>query len=341
MDRKALVDVLRELVFTPGPSGFEDRVRRFVEERLRSYGYEPRTDWLGNLYVEVGSEGDPLLLAAHMDELGFIITGIEDSGLLTFRKLGGIDDRVLPGQHVQVLTEKGVLEGVIGITPPHLQFDRSEQEKVLKWSELRIDIGADGKEEAEALGVKVLDPAVFKKHWSTTANGRYLASRGFDDRVGVAILLELAKMLSEERPRRRIVLAWTVQEEVGLRGASYLASNLRPAVMVAVDTMACCSPQITGNARPGAGPVLRAVDNQYIAPRRLVDWLLGAAKRAGVSLQAATAGGTTDAAAFQRAGIPSVAIGILLKYTHSTAEMVNVDDIIDATRLLYEALTSG
>lgn len=338
-----LISILKESVMVPGPSGFEGPIRRFIVDRLRSLGLEPRVDEVGNVYVELGSGNSRLVVAAHMDELGLVVTHVGDDGLISFRKLGGIDDRVLPGQHVQLLTENGVVEGVIGITPPHLMIDERERDRVLRWSELRIDVGASSREEAEEMGIKPLTPAVFKKHWSTLAGGKVVATRALDDRVGVSILLELARMAAEGevRPSQRLVLAWTVQEEVGLRGASYIAQKLEADAMLAVDTMACCLEQITGSARPGGGPVLRALDNQYVAPEPLRRWLLEAASRAGVPLQLATAGGTTDAAAFQRSGIPSVAVGILTRYAHSTAETAHVSDIEAALRLVAEAVSSA
>jgi putative aminopeptidase FrvX len=333
-----LLDILREAVFTPGPSGFEGPVRDLVVSRLKAMGFDPEVDALGNVVLEVG-EGPRLLVAAHMDELGFVVTGITEEGLLTFRKLGGIDDRVLPGSHVEVLTSKGPVPGVIGITPPHLQVAEKEP-GVVPWRELRIDVGASSREEAEELGVRVLDPAVFKKPWSELAGGRAVATRALDDRVGVAILLELARLVAEGavRPSWRLVLAWTVQEEVGLRGAAYVAERVRADAALIVDTMACCSREITGAARPGAGPVLRALDNQHIAPEPLRRWLLDSARAAGVEMQLATAGGTTDAAAFQRAGIPSVAIGVLTKYAHSTAEVAFKSDMEDALKVVASAV---
>ncbi len=337
MSWSGVIETLREVVMIPGPSGFEDRVRSYVVERLRSMGLEPSIDEMGNVTVAVG-EGPTLIIAAHMDELGFVVTGITEEGLLAFRKLGGIDDRVLPGSHVEVLTREGSIPGVIGIMPPHLQYEKDRQ--VVEWKDLRIDVGASSRREAEELGVRVLDPAVFAKRWAELNRGKAIAVRGLDDRVGVAVLLELASMIArgEVKPSWRVVLAWTVQEEVGLRGASYLASRLRADASLIVDTMACCSFEITGDARPGGGPVLRALDNNYVAPAALRDWLLKASKRAGVEVQVATAGGSTDAAALQRSGIPSVAIGVLTKYAHSTAEMAYKSDIIDALRLVAAAV---
>ncbi|MEB3816678.1 MAG: M20/M25/M40 family metallo-hydrolase, partial [Desulfurococcales archaeon] len=239
-----------------------------------------------------------------------------------------------------IMGRKGPVEGVIGITPPHLQFER--EPKVIPWHELRIDVGASSREEVEDLGVKPLDPVVFKKHWSILGGGKYLASRGFDDRAGVYVLVELARLVDEGlvRPRNHLILAWTVQEELGLRGALAIASRLRPRYFVAVDTMACCRAEITGPLRPGGGPAIRALDNAYVADRALVARLARLAESKGIPYQIASGGGGTDAAAFQRVGVQSVAIGIPLKYTHSTAEVVSLEDISNTIRLL-SALVSG
>ena len=335
---KEVIALVKELVAIPGPSGFERMVSEYVASRLREWGFKPIIDSMGNVMVEAG-EGPTLVVAAHMDELGFVVTGITEDGLLTFRKLGGIDDRVLPGSQVEILTSKGKVPGVIGITPPHLQ-DEKEAQRILSWRELRIDIGAASRVEAEEMGVRVLDPAVFSKTWLELGGGRAVAVRSLDDRVGVAILLALAEMIAEReiKPSWRIVLAWTVQEEVGLRGAYFIASRFNADAALIVDTMACCREEITGDVKPGRGPVLRALDNQYIAPPSLKEWILNSAKAVGVEMLISTAGGTTDAAALQRGGIPSVAIGIPVKYAHSVVETAFKSDIEDAFKVVASAI---
>ncbi|MEB3816842.1 MAG: M42 family peptidase, partial [Desulfurococcales archaeon] len=140
------IDLLRRLVFEFGVSGYEERIRSLVAGLVRDYG-RVWVDDVGNLFLDMGGSGDTLLVAAHMDELGLVVTNIFEDGLLSFRKMGGIDDRILPGQHVVIMGRKGPVEGVIGITPPHLQFER--EPKVIPWHELRIDVGASSREEVE------------------------------------------------------------------------------------------------------------------------------------------------------------------------------------------------
>ena len=337
MEFRLDVDLLRRLVMEPGVSGYEERIRSLVMSEVEGLG-RTSVDEVGNLFLDLGGEGDTVLLAAHMDELGLVITNIFDDGLLSFRKMGGIDDRALPSQHVLVLGSKGPVEGVIGLEPPHLKFEG--EAKTIPWHQLRIDVGASSRQEVEELGIRVLDPVVPKKHWSILNRGKMLASRGFDDRAGVYVLIELARLISRGaiRPRHHVVLAWTVQEELGLRGAFAIAARLKPRYFIAVDTMACCRPEITGPTRLGAGPVIRALDNAYVANWGLVKRLREVAEEEGIPYQVASGGGGTDAAAFQRAGVASVALVMPVKYAHTTTELIARSDIENSVKLLAAVL---
>jgi putative aminopeptidase FrvX len=330
-----VVSILRELVVVPGPSGYEEEIRAFIRGKLESLGFRPSVDGLGNLYVEVGGGDRSVLLAAHMDELGLVVTHIEEDGLLRFTKLGGIDDRILPSSRVELLGGKGRVPGVIGLKPPHLQLERGQQPEVVPWHKLAIDIGASSREEVLEMGIDILTPGVLEKPW-VELGGKAIASRAIDDRMGCAVLLALAESIArgEVRPRSKLILAWTVQEEVGLRGALGLARSLRPDLMIAVDTVSCCEPAVTGLLKPGGGAVIRAVDLAYIAGRKLVEWIESIARSRGVAVQKTAAGGGTDAAAFQRAGVPSIALGAPVKYTHSTVETIFKSDLYSLLELI-------
>lgn len=340
MEFRLDTDLLHRLVMEPGVSGYEERVRRLIMSEVEGLG-KLSVDDAGNLFLDLGGDGDTVLLAAHMDELGLVVTNIFDDGLLSFRKLGGIDDRALPNQHVLVLGSKGPVEGVIGLEPPHLQFEK--EAKTIPWHQLRIDVGASSREEVEELGIRVLDPVVPKKHWSILNHGRFLASRGFDDRAGVYVLVELARLIArdEVKPRHHVILAWTVQEELGLRGAFAIAARLKPRYFIAVDTMACCRPEITGPTRLGAGPVIRALDNAYVANWGLVKRLREVAEKNNIPYQVASGGGGTDAAAFQRAGVASIALVMPVKYAHTMTELIARSDIENAVKLLAAVLEAG
>jgi len=327
--------LLERLVMAPGVSGYEEPVRRELAGLLEGLG-RLEVDRVGNLVLHLGGSGPRLLIAAHMDELGLVVSGVEDSGLLTFRKVGGVDDVVIASSHVVVHTRRGPLPGVVGVTPPHFKRVLGDGEKPPTWRELRIDVGASTREEALGMGVRPLDPVTFKKHFTLLAGGRLVATRALDDRAGSAALVELARLVAggHVRPRYELVLAWTVQEEVGLRGARALAARLSPDYFVAVDTISCCHPLVTGQLRVGGGPVLRGLDNHYIAHPALARAVERAAERARVPLQLAAAGGGTDAAAFQVTGVPSVAVSAPTRYTHSLAEVMSVSDYEGWIKLL-------
>ena len=335
------LEVLREIVMARGVSGWEDEIRSLILSKIRGMG-EVRVDEHGNVLLELqGTAGKPtVMVAAHMDELGLLTTIVYDNGLIGFRKIGGIDDRILPSRHVEIIGLKGPVPGVIGFTSPHLDIEK-DKNSVTPWYKMRIDVGAENRDEALEMGVRPGQPVAFKKHFTVLAGGKAVASRGLDDRAGVYVLLELAERLSREKLPYRVVLAWTVREEIGLWGAFALAAKYRPDLVVAVDTIACCRSEITGEMKPGKGPVLRLMDNLYIASRVVADSLFSAAERSGVNLQIATGGGSTDASAFQRLGVASAAIGIPLKYTHTLVETVYLSDIEGAVRLLEEAVVGG
>ena len=334
------LEIFRKLVYTPGIPGYEDRVRELISSMIKNYG-KTFVDSLGNLVLEIGEGEKSVLLAAHMDELGLVVTHIEDDGKLRFRKMGGIDDRILPSQHVIIHSENGDIPGVIGLTPPHLRLER--EVKVVPWNELYIDIGADSAEEARSLGVEVLDPVTFYKPWSMLKKGKVIATRAVDDRFGCAVLIEIARMIHEGKitPKLKVYLAWTVQEEVGLRGALALAHMIKPSYMISVDTTTCCNPVITGNLKPGNGPTIRAVDNAGIISPKLVKYLIKLAKQNNIPVQAVSAGGGTDMAAFQRVNVLSAALGVPVKYTHSTTEYLNLDDVEKLIQFISVILEDG
>ncbi|MEB3806023.1 MAG: M42 family metallopeptidase [Desulfurococcales archaeon] len=337
--------LLEDLILLPGAPGYEDRVRDYLREIASKYG-RVEEDKIGNLLLHLGGRGPRIVIAAHMDEIGLVVTGIEDNGLLSFRKLGGIDDAILPARHVLVHGEKGAIPGVIGAEPPHLRFasrTARQESQVKPWYELRIDVGAESGDEARELGVNVLDQVTFKKHISYLAGGRYVAARALDDRAGCAALVELARLIGNGvvNPKAEVVLAWTVQEEVGLMGARALNRRLEPDLFIAVDTVTCCHPSVTGGLKLGGGPVLRAIDNAYVSPARLVKRIHAAIRDRGIPVQVSSAGGGTDAAAFHVAGVPSIAISSPLKYTHSLVEKMSLSDYANWVRSLAALVEEG
>ncbi|ASJ09085.1 endoglucanase [Thermococcus siculi] len=326
-----LIEELREITQIPGISGYEERIREKIAEWIEPYA-DYTVDAIGNLIVELGEGELKAVFMAHMDEIGLLITGIRPDGKLTFRKIGGIDDRLLYGRHLDVITEGGRLDGVIGALPVHLNLERKFD--TVPWNKLVIDIGAESREEAEKLGVKVLDYAVFKKHFAVL-NDRYVSTRSLDDRFGVVALVEAIKDLVDHDLDGRYIFAFTVQEEIGLKGARFLAQKYSPRYAFAIDSFACCG-DLTGDVRLGGGAVIRAVDNSAIYTRRLARKVAEIASRNEIPLQVGVTGGGTDASVFQdRSEV--LALSVPIKYLHSEVETLHLNDL-EALIKLIEAV---
>ena len=319
-----LLEEITEICQVPGISGREERVRKFIISKLPQ-GVEYRVDAIGNLVVSVGDGRKTVCFMAHMDEIGFLITGILPNGNLTFRKVGGFDDRVALASHVTVITKDKQFDGVIGITPPHLSKELSSEE-------LSIDVGTSTYEETENLGISVMDYAVFKKHVSFL-NNKFIAVRSLDDRFGCLALIKTLREIHRVNLKRRIDFVWTVQEEIGLKGAKAYASNNKPDVCYAVDSFACCS-RLTGNVKLGEGPVLRMADNSAIASYEEMKKIVKIAKQSGIPLQIGVTGGGTDGSVMMEHNTKMVPITLAVKYLHSQAEYISVKDFEHLVKLL-------
>ncbi len=328
----SVLSTLQKLIQIPGVSGYEAKVRETIRSLIKEENVE--VDALGNLTVSIGEGDRSILLTAHMDEIGLVVTNIEEDGKIKFRKVGGIDDRVLISQHVTIHSDGGDIPGVIGIAPPHLQLEK--EARVIPWNELYIDVGATSADEVRELGVELLNQVTFYKPWRLLNKGRVLVSRAIDDRLGCSLLVELLNEVKRGRvkPKCRIYFSWTSQEEVGCRGAYALAHRLKPDFVVVVDTTSCCNPVITGPLAPGNGPVIRAIDNSSILDPNLAKDIVALAKSNNIPVQIASAGGGTDIVAFQRINVPSIAIGVAVKYTHSVVEYVRLNDVESLMELL-------
>ena len=333
-----MLELMQWLLAASGISGFEAPVRDAIRESLGDK-LQLETDSLGNLFGSIG-EGEPhILLIAHMDELGFVVTHIEENGCLRFRKIGGIDDRLLPSRPVIVHTKSGPVRGVIGMVPPHLMIDRSQMKKVIPWQELQIDLCTRSREETEALGVRLLDPITFQKD-SFVLQNKYLCGRAIDDRFGCTILLKLVERLTKKSLDRKITFVWSVQEEIGLHGATVIGNRFTPDIVIAVDSYATGdAPDVPFHLAPvrlGDGPVLRLLDNRAIASTELRKQFEGQAENNNIPLQVGATGGGTDGAAIQRAGAGThmMAISVAVRYLHSTVEICHLDDLNHLLMLL-------
>lgn len=332
-------ELLEEMIKVPGVSGFEDDIRDYIRAKVEAMGLKTTEDNLGDLLVTVGDKGPSVVFIAHMDELGLIVSKLEADGSLRIRKVGGIDDRTLVGRVVEIKTRKGFVTGVLGLKPPHLMTDREEMKKVQSWEEVRVDVGTRSKKDTEKLGIRVLDPMVFKKD-ITYITPDLLCARAIDNRAGCAILLDALEKLKDRRLTVKMTFVWSVQEETGLKGAKVVGFQLKPDYVFAVDTMTTTDAPIGGDALEkvliGGGPAMRMFDNAAIASPKLRKMLEEVAKAARIPLQYGTGGGSTDGAAMQDFGSLMMPIGIPMRYTHSPTEIASIKDIENASRLVVK-----
>lgn len=335
--------LLQKLSEAFGVSGHEEEVRALILEEIKGSVDECRVDAMGNLIARrKGSRSSSLrvLAAAHMDEVGLMVTQIEDTGLLRFAKVGGIDDRVLPARAVFVGDAR--VPGVIGSKPVHLT-EKGERDKVMEYKQLAIDVGASSKGEAEKL-VRRGDCAVFATDFLQLASStawRALRGKALDDRVGCAVLVELLK----EKLPFELIAAFTVQEEVGLRGARVAAYAEDPDAAVVLECTAANEVpnrrDVSPSTRLGEGPAVTVMDNSFIADSRLVEHFLSVAARKSIPVQVKQPNiGGTDAGAIQRSrrGVPAITIAVPARYIHSPAAIMNADDFDRTVALVREAM---
>ena len=344
--KKTSLEFLKRMMTAISPSGYElDAVRVFRKE-AESFAAEVRTDVHGNTDVVVNPGGSPrVMLAGHYDEIGFIVTLIDAKGFLWVAPIGGWDAQIPQGQRVAIRTAAGVVPGVIGKVPIHVQKP-DERNRVTPLTDLWVDIGAKNKKEAEKM-VAVGDPMVIDQGVVELPNGR-LAGRAFDDRAGAFVVLETARMLAALAPKAELHAVGTVQEEIGSRGAVTSAFGIAPDVGIAVDvTFATDHPMMDGAEKRegkvelGGGPVLSRGAN--INPV-LYEHLLKTAKAQKIPVQIVADGRATptdaDPLQLSRAGVAAALASIPLRYMHTPGEIVSIDDLDRTVELLAHAIAA-
>jgi endoglucanase len=331
---------LRTLLDTPAPSGFELPAARAWRAEAGRFADEVRADSVGNSFATVNPAGRPaLMFAGHADEIGLIVVHVDEKGFVWFEPVGGWDTQVFVGQRVTLLGRDGPVPGVIGKKAIHL-MEKEDREKVSKAHELWIDIGAAGRDEALAR-VRVGDPGVLAAAAIEMPNGR-LVSRSLDNRVGAWVVLEALRLLAADRPAAAVTAVATVQEEIAYTGggARASASGLEPVAAVVVDvTHAIDTPGLEpkrhGEAKLGGGPVLAR--GSVISPV-VFGKLVEAAEAEGIpyGVQAAALATHTDADGVVNAarGVATGLVSVPLRYMHSPNEMVALEDLDAAARLL-------
>lgn len=326
-----VLDTLKALLPVYGPSGRESAVADAIEQMLKPCADEITRDAMGNLIALKRGGGRKVMLAAHMDQIGFMVTHIDGNGFLRVSQVGGVTPVWVLFSPVRF--ENGT-EGVIGYETKVEGYDK------LKHEHLFVDIGARSKEEAEAR-VQIGDMAVLTSPIVET--GRHISSGAMDDRMGCAVLMEALKRVSNSP--YDIYAVFTSQEEVGLRGAITAAYTIMPELALAIDvTPSPDTPETTRicSAEMGKGPAVKVKDNSLICHPRVRRWLEDAAKAKSIPIQREVlAYGGTDAGAIQasREGVPSGVISVPTRYIHTTVETVDKADLEAAVELFVAALS--
>lgn len=336
--------ILQELSEAVGVSGQEDAVRKIILPAIRDHVQDIRIDALGSVTaLKPGSQrrAPRIMLSAHMDEVGFMVTGFDGDGCIRFTAIGGVDERILPGLRVRVGND--AIPGVIIWTPIH----HNREQNAVALRNLRIDIGASSKDEVNGK-VKPGDRIAFDSAFMTIGEAM-LRGKAFDDRVGCALLVET---LQGGPYPVDVLAAFTVQEEIGLRGARVAAQALQPDVALALEgTTANDIPNPLAEAddedepnpvcRLGAGPTLTVMDRSLIVNPRLLNFLRHTAQRHGIPYQLKTQlGGGTDAGAIHTsgAGVMSGVISVPCRYIHSPHAYLNREDYANTLRLIQAVL---
>ena len=337
MSAQASLDaILEELILTAAVSGSEHRLRRVIERQLADMGIAAERvahDRMGNLWLHCGPAGEPQrLLVAHMDEIGWRISSIRPDGMCHLTPLGGNDAQLYEGTRVHVHTEQGSLPAAIAPVSLHITDRQGLGPKHrLGPSELLLDVGADSPAAVAALGIGLLDSVSWPKTFERVGED-WVQARSLDDRFGCAALVQLAGRLDRNPPPETTILAWAVQEELGLRGARALAQRFTECrEVIAIDSMTTgTGPRDNRQFQsvlPGQGPALRCYDSTVIVGEPERQAIIDRARELGHGLQLGFMPGGNDASVFQDGKALCFAFGIALQYSHSMVERIRMSDL--------------
>jgi endoglucanase len=338
-------ELLKQLSEAVGVSGDEKAIRLIVRDHIADHVDEWHVDAMGNLIAlkkGTGASDLRVLVDAHMDEVGIIITGIDSNGTLQFAKIGGVDDRVLAGAVMQIGPNK--IKGVIGLRPVHLISSAAESSKVVPSASLRIDIGASSKDNAAAK-VKIGDRGTFVAEYEEIGERdepTMALGKAFDNRAGCAALIEL---LRGERYPFDLYASFSVQEEIGMRGVRVVSYAVKPDVAFVLE----CTPAYdfpgtedrSPNAYCGRGPVLYVMDSAMIQDPRLVQHIMRAGRARDIPFHVRQpGGGGTNTGPIQRAdtGMPAATIGLPGRHLHTPSIIINLADYANYVKLADAAL---
>ena len=324
--------LLQKLTAVFSPSGYEDAIRSVIRNEVKGFADEVRVDALGNLIVRKGrrlKNSKRIMVAAHMDEIGLMVTHVDDNGFVRFTGIGGVYPRNLPGGRVNFVNGT---TGVIGLEPTAHNTDVPPLDKMF------IDVGAASKKNCP---VRTGDVAAFERPFLDL--GDRMVAKSMDDRIGCAIAIEVLRKL--RTTEHEVYFVFTSQEEVGTRGAQTSAYSIDPEFGFSIDVTGCGDTpgQRDFEVALGKGPAIKIRDGGMISDPRIVHWMVRTAEKAKLPYQREVLlGGTTDARAMQlvRAGIPVGCVSIPCRYVHSPSEMVDINDVDNAVRLIAGLLNS-
>ncbi len=333
--------LLKQLVNADGIAGFEKEVRSIMDRELDFT--ENSEDNIGSFVAYKAGEGQlNLMLAGHLDEVGFVVSRITDEGFVYIKPVGGWYSQVVLAQKFRITTRQGTkVLAVSGSTPPHI-LTVDERKEPVKLEDIYLDLGVNNKEEVLSLGVNIGDMITPDIDFTHMNNSDYLMGKAFDNRVGCYIVCEVMKRLKNEKTAANIYGVGTTSEEIGLRGAKTVTNYVKPDVAIAIDTTIDASVPNTNNrveAKSGKGPVVLIMDASIIAHVGLRNYLLDLAEELNIDVQSDfLSGGGTDAGAIhlQGSGVVALSFAIATRYLHSHTSMINYQDVEKAIDLITE-----
>ena len=338
--------MLKDLTDANGIPGNEREVREVFENYITPYADDVTMDNLGSsIAKKVGNENGPkIMIAGHLDEIGFMVTRIDDKGFIYFQTVGGWWNQVMLAQRVTIMGLEGNVTGVIGSKPPHV-LSADARKKPYEIKDMFIDIGASSKKEAEEFGVRPGQSVVPYFEFTVLKNEKVLLAKAWDNRIGLAIAIEVLKQLKGVDHPNVVYGVGTIQEEVGLRGAKTAAHKIEPNIGFGVDVgIAGDTPGIAAHeadSKLGKGPQIVLYDASMVSHKGLRDLVVQTAYEKDIPYQyASMAGGGTDSGSIHLTanGVPSLSITVATRYIHSHAGILHRDDFENAVKLIIEVI---
>lgn len=341
------LSMFKELTEAAGVPGQEEEVRNLMRGYLEPLSDEIVTDNLGSIFAKKSgtADGPRIMMAGHLDEVGFLVTHITSKGYIKFQPLGGWWAQVMLAQRVTIKTRKGDIVGVIGSKAPHV-LSAEERNKVVQIKDMFIDIGASSPEEAKEFGVRPGDPIVPICPFTVMNNEKFIMAKALDNRAGCALAVEVLRRLQDTPHANTVFSGATVQEEVGLRGAITSPHVVQPDIFFALDVgIAGDTPGMTDDQMPnnkcGKGPLVVLYDAFMVPHKKLLDLVIDTAEEEGIPIQFdSMTGGGTDAGRVHvyGKGVPSLALVFPTRYIHSHAAIMHRDDFENAAKLMVAVI---